>query len=388
MSARAGAEPAAGDAPEPAGRGASLLGLAHVATCSFLAARLAPSGHFWLALGGGIALARVGDRHGLRAGYGASLAAIAQTIALIGPARVSGPLTQAFNAPLIGRMQGRGASRAARLAACFAIRLAHYAVTTLLVVLVIVGGTQEFVATYDRLVGWLPLVPTGDTAAVIAVIALSMAAGAGFSVIQVLAYERALGRWPAEGPAAAAPVAHPGERSPRRVSLAIGAVAAAWTILLALPAWPVLGAVTAALVIAWGIGRQFPRDVVRLGAALAAVLALGALFPAIIGAVELDDALRRAIRIALLVLTATWARAAVGAPALRHAARRAFWHVRALPSAREAAAITEDLESDARLGPAARDLGERLRDVPHEVLPVADALTEWVAAEATAYETP
>ena len=88
------------------------------------------------------------------------------------------------------------------------------------------------------------------------------------------------------------------------------------------------------------------------------------------------------------MLTATWARAAVGAPALRHAARRAFWHVRALPSAREAAAITEDLESDARLGPAARDLGERLRDVPHEVLPVADALTEWVAAEATAYETP
>ena len=48
------------------------------------------------------------QRHGLRAGYGASLAAVVQTVALIGPARVNGPLTQALNAPVVGRLQARG----------------------------------------------------------------------------------------------------------------------------------------------------------------------------------------------------------------------------------------------------------------------------------------
>ena len=36
------------------------LGLAHVASVSFVGSRIAPSGTFWLALPGGIALARAG----------------------------------------------------------------------------------------------------------------------------------------------------------------------------------------------------------------------------------------------------------------------------------------------------------------------------------------
>src|SRR5918998_4888531 len=109
-------------------------GLAHVAAVSFLASRLAPSGQFWLALAGGVALGRAGARHGLRAGYGASLAAMLETVALIGPARVSGPMTQALNAPLVGRLHGRGASLAVQFSACLAIRLVHYTILNVLFV--------------------------------------------------------------------------------------------------------------------------------------------------------------------------------------------------------------------------------------------------------------
>ena len=130
-----------------------VLGLAHVASCSFLASRLAPSGQFFLALGGGVALARVGAQHGLRAGYGASAAAMVQTVALIGPARFNAPLTQALNAPVLGRLIGRGASRAAQLAAVLAIRLVHYALLNVLFVAIVVGGLDEYVDTYDSVTG-------------------------------------------------------------------------------------------------------------------------------------------------------------------------------------------------------------------------------------------
>src|SRR6266516_3814556 len=82
-------------------------GLARVATVSFLASRAVPSSGFWVALAGGVALARAALRDGIRLGYGASVAATLQTIALIGPARLNIPLTQALTAPLIGALEGR-----------------------------------------------------------------------------------------------------------------------------------------------------------------------------------------------------------------------------------------------------------------------------------------
>ena len=89
-------------------------GLAHVATVSFLAARAAPSMQFWIALAGGIALARTAALKGLRIGYGASAAAMLQTVAVMGPARVNGPLTQALTAPMLGALhQPRDARPAA-----------------------------------------------------------------------------------------------------------------------------------------------------------------------------------------------------------------------------------------------------------------------------------
>ena len=83
-------------------------GPAHVAVVSFLAARAAPAGGFWIALAGGVAIARVAERRGARLGFGASIAAMLETVAIIGPARFGIPLTQAATAPLLGRLEARG----------------------------------------------------------------------------------------------------------------------------------------------------------------------------------------------------------------------------------------------------------------------------------------
>src|SRR5204863_9874917 len=100
------------------------VGLAHVAAVSFLAARVAPSGAFWLALAGGASVAREADLRGVRAGYAASAAAMLQTVAMVGPLRLSAPLTQALSAPLLGSMHARNARWSSMPAVCLAIRLA------------------------------------------------------------------------------------------------------------------------------------------------------------------------------------------------------------------------------------------------------------------------
>src|SRR3954464_9209587 len=95
-------------------------GLAHVATVSFLASRASPAFGFWIALAGGVALARAAQRDGARLGYGASLAATLQTIALMGPLRLNIPLTQALSAPLIGALEGRATRLRWQIVACAA----------------------------------------------------------------------------------------------------------------------------------------------------------------------------------------------------------------------------------------------------------------------------
>ena len=85
---------------------AQTAGPAHVATVSFLASRAVPGGGFVVALAGGAALARVGARHGARTGFGASIAAMLETVAIMGPARFGVPLTQAVSAPLLGAIVG------------------------------------------------------------------------------------------------------------------------------------------------------------------------------------------------------------------------------------------------------------------------------------------
>jgi hypothetical protein len=362
-----------------------LAGLAHVATCSFLAARLAPSGQFWVALAGGVALARAGAKHGLRAGYGASAAAVVETVALIGPARVNGPLTQAFNAPLVGRMDARGAGFPAQLAACLAIRLVHYALLNVLFVWLVVGGLDAYIDSYDKVARFLRVLPEGGTAALVLTIVFNLGWALFYSTVQVLAYRRALRRWPAtEGEAGAPEGAALRPPRPSKGAVAVALVTiAAWVAMLISFDWPVLGTVAGLLAIACVV---LPRDRLagmRLGLALAVMFAISAAGPALLGVVPAEEALRRAIRAALLVLTASWARGAAGADGVRSLFGALLWGLRFFPGAREAAALTAVLRSDERLTQAGKDLIERLQGVETKVLPVADALTQWVAAESS-----
>src|SRR3954464_5325153 len=114
-------------------------GLAHVATVSFLGSRVAPSGAFWLGAPGGGALARVAARFGLRSGYGASAAAVLQTVAVMGPARINNPLTQAITAPLLGRLEARSCPAWLQILACFGLRFAHYTILSALYIWVGLG---------------------------------------------------------------------------------------------------------------------------------------------------------------------------------------------------------------------------------------------------------
>ena len=395
MSARPADAPSAAGPPAATGAAPhdSLHGLSHVATCSFLASRISPSLQFWLALGGGMALARAGARHGARAAYSASLAAIVQTVAMIGPARVNGPLTQALNAPVMGRMLGRGASFAATFLACIAIRLAHYVVLNVVFVLVVVGGLDEFVATYDKVAGFLRVLPKGQTAAIVLTIVGNIGWAVFYSVVQVLAYRRALRRWPDrvdDAEDALADAADGDADVPAELRAPVGTLPA-WPVvvvavatgvaLLASTAWTLLGGVAAGLLVAIVVARAFDPTLWRIGLVLAALLAFSALFPAIIGAVEFDDALARAVRIVLFVLVATWARAAAGAAGVRRVARQIMGALRM----RTAAELVGELESDSRLLPAGRAIVAELDGVETKPAPMADALTRWVAAESHAY---
>lgn len=126
-------------------------GPAHVAVVSFLAARAAPAGGFWIALAGGVALARLAERRGARLGFGASAAAMLETVAIIGPARFGVPLTQALTAPMLGRLHARHVGFWPQFLACAAIRLLHNTATTAFFIWVIAGGLDAYAGTYDAL---------------------------------------------------------------------------------------------------------------------------------------------------------------------------------------------------------------------------------------------
>ena len=89
-----------------------------------------------------------------------------QTVAVMGPARISAPLTQAITAPMMGRLQARGVRPRTEFAACLALRLVHYAVMLAIFIYVILGGLDAFTGSYETLTGWLGIVPQGAAAAV------------------------------------------------------------------------------------------------------------------------------------------------------------------------------------------------------------------------------
>jgi hypothetical protein len=369
-------------------------GPAHVAVVSFLAARAAPTGGFWIALAGGVALARVAERRGARLGFGTSAAAMLETVAIIGPARFGIPLTQAATAPMLGRLEARGWPLVPQILACAAIRLLHNTATTAFFIWVIAGGLDAYAGTYDALARRIGFeVGTAEALGLTAAGLLGWAAFA--STVQVLVYRRGLRSWeeaptdagnvwgnssPKRAPREAEPV--PRRRfDPRAVTLA---AAIAFTLLLASTSWLLLSAVALWLTIAW-IAAKPDKDPIPTGLVFAAVLAGGALLFSLGGGLGLDTALRRASRAALLVLVATWLRGAAGAEGLREVSQRALGRLRRLPAAAEAATVLGEIASEGRIAAAGRTLIEQVKDVPKRPTPFLDAVLGWVKKESEAF---
>jgi hypothetical protein len=388
------AQPVTGSAPPEA------AGPAHVGVVSFLAARAAPTGGFWIALAGGVALARVSARRGARLGFGASAAAMLETVAIIGPARFGVPLTQALSAPILGRLHARGVGFWPQLAACALVRLLHNAATTAFFIWVIAGGLDAYAGTYDA-IGRRVGVEVG-TADALALTLLSLLAWAAFaSTVQVLVYRRGLRRWDAEVPEQQ----HPGQDEadsarwsgsvtenwaitdhlrrfdPRAVVLS---AVVAFVLLLASTEWALLAAVAGWLALAW-YASYADTDQLPAGALFATLLAVGAFVFALGGGLGLEVALRRASRAALLVLAATWLRAAAGAEGLREVSRRALGRLRRIPSATEAASVLVAIASEGRLADAARSLVARVSDTAKRPQALLDAVLGWVVRESASF---
>lgn len=174
------------------------------------------------------------------------------------------------------------------------------------------------------------------------------------------------------------PPPHRGRFDPRVVAVA---AAISFGLLLSGTAWPLLGAVAAFLALAWALSRA-DGGAVATGAALAGVLALGAFVFSMGGGLGLDEALRRALRAALLVAAATWLRAAAGSDGLREVSRRALGRLRALPAAPEAARVLDTIGSEGRLIASGKSLVSTLGTVRMRPVEVMDAVLAWTAAEA------
>ena len=361
-------------------------GLAHVGTASFLASRLVPSGGFWVALAGGVALARAAQRLGARAGFGASVAAMLQTVAIMGPVRFGVPLTQAMSAPVMGRMEARGARPVAQFAVCALIRLASNALIAAFFILFIVGGPEAYAGPLDWVADRVGVVPSGAAGALI-LTGLGLLGWAAFaSTVQVWVYRRGLARWPEpddapRGPAAPQPPEPASRWDPRALALA---ALVAWVVLLARTEWVTIAAIAAWLA-AVGVFTRFERDVAVVGAVIALVLAAGVALFTLTAGLGADLALRRGARAGMLVLVATWLRAAAGEPGLRELARRTLGRLRRVPSAPEAAAVLERLGHGRELGPAARSLADEVRPATKEMVPFVDAVLGWVHAEAARF---
>ena len=123
----------------------------------------------------------------------------------------------------------------------------------------------------------------------------------------------------------------------------------------------------------------------RAGLALAALLAAGALTFNLIGGSGLDLTLQRTVRAGLLVLVATWLRAAAGEDGVREVARRSLRFARRVPAMTEASQILDRLGAGGALGASGRALVAEVRDVPRRPSALAAAVLRWVAAESARF---
>jgi lipoprotein signal peptidase len=364
---------------------AESAGPAHVATVSFLASRVVPSGGFFVALAGGVALARVAQRCGARLGYGASAAAMLETVAIMGPPRLSIPFTQAATAPMLGRLEARSVSPTVQVVSCTALRVLLNALGVAFFIWV-VGGLETYAGSYDAIAERFGFNVTERTTVYVTLVGL-LVWGVFASTVQVWVYRRGLRDWrtgTAEG--AEAPIAtlpHTGRFDPRAVALA---TAIAFGLLLASTEWVVLVTVAGWVGVAWLLCRP-DNSAVTTGLALAALLASGALIFTLTSGLGVDLALRRAARAGLLVLVAAWLRAAAGADGMREVFRRGLGKARRVPAVPEAAQVLDGIGSEGRLMAAGRSLADSLEGVRSRPMPLVDAVLGWVVAEASRFRS-
>jgi len=372
--------PAAPTSPPGAERERTLAGLANVAALTFLAARAVPGG-FVVALAGGVPLARASQRHGTRAGYAAAGASLVETMAVMGPARMGIPVPHAASAPALGALERRGSALVALALTGAAIRYVYYLLTSAFYVLVLVG-LDAILGTYEAIRETLTFLPGGDAAAVLIYAAFLLVWSLVAGLIQAWAVRRGLRRWPQEG-------AQLGERTaaaPERRGLAdaravVGAGLVAIAITLATTEPVALALVAGWLLAVWLIVRAGARDFAG-GLALAAPLALSTLAFGLVGGLGAELALRRAARVALLVLTAVWLRSAAGAPGLRAISLRAVRRLRRLPTLALSARVLGASAGVGNYGDSARRLGRRMRSERKRPRPLLGAALGWIASEA------
>jgi hypothetical protein len=257
-------------------------------------------------------------------------------------------------------------------------------VLTAALVWIVLGGLDAYAGSYDALTGWLGILPKGERGALIVTAVVNVGLAVFYSVTQVLVYRWALSSWPEGAPHAVAPASDPGEDrgsarfDPRAITLA---ATLAFGLLLSGTDWALLASVAAFLALAWAVSRPDP-EALALGLALTGLLAFGAIVASLVAGLGVDEALRRGSRAGLLVLVATWLRAAAGPAGLRETFRRALWRIRWVPPAREASEILDGLDSGGRLVASGRTLVDALGPVEKRPLPVAAVVRDWVAAEA------
>ena len=358
----------------------ALAGLANVAAMAFLAARAVPGG-FVVALAGGIPLARASERHGARAGYAAAGASLVETMAVMGPARMGIPVPHAASAPALGALERRGAALLTLAVVGATIRFAYYVVTSAFYVLVLVG-LEAYTGTYEALRETFAFLPAGDRAALFVTAAFLGVWSLGAGLIQAWVLRRGLRHWPEAGleleDRETARIDRPGLADPQ-VVVVTGIVAIAITLATTEPV--ALALVGGWLVSVWLIVRASARSLAG-GLALAAPLAVSTLAFGLVGGLGGELSLRRAGRVALLVLIAVWLRSAAGADGLRAISVRAVRRLRRLPTLALAAHVLGASAGVGSYGDSARRLGRRMRSARKRPAPLLTAALGWIATEA------
>lgn len=358
-----------------------LAGLANVAALTFLAARAVPGG-FVVALTGGIPLARAAERHGARVGYATATASLVETIAVMGPARLIVPLPHAASAPLLGVLHRRRTGLLALAAAGAAVRLVLYLASFAFYIFVVVG-LEAYLGTYQELREAVGFLPAGTAAALWVTVAWNALWSSGAGLIQAWLLRRGLRRWPGDIDAAGADQRHLRAPSPARLDgrAVVAAGAVAFTVALVTIHLPVLSVVALWLAGAWLLAGAGLRPLLG-GIGLAAPLALSALGFGLIGGVGASVALRRGLRVLLLVLVAFWLRAAAGPAGLRAVSVRMMRRLRQASTLSLAARVLGESAGAGDYGASARRLGAQLRRTSKRPLRILDATLDWIADEA------